>query len=106
MDWVIEQVFTLIGLGVLLLLVAAVAAPLESLGWWAGWTGKAPSLDEVAEGEFDETETIEAPPPKYLASGRFCRPPLRPFTPWAWLMRLRVVWPGTGIGWAAINPYF
>jgi hypothetical protein len=49
MSWLIEQIFSLIGLGLLLLLAAAVVAPLESLGWWAGWGGKAPRLEDYAE---------------------------------------------------------
>jgi len=40
MNWLIDQIFTLIGLGLFLFLIAAVLAPLESLGWWAGWGGK------------------------------------------------------------------
>lgn len=54
MSWVIDQIFSLIGLGLLLLLVAAVWAPLESLGWWAGWGGKAPRLEDYAsQGRLD-----------------------------------------------------
>jgi len=51
MNWLIDQIFTLIGLGLFLLLVAAVFAPLESLGWWAGWSGKPKRLEELMEGE-------------------------------------------------------
>jgi len=51
MNWLIDQIFTLIGLGLFLLLVAAVFAPLESLGWWAGWSGKPKRLEELVEGE-------------------------------------------------------
>jgi len=50
MNWLIDQIFTLIGLGLFLLLVAAVIAPLESLGWWAGWSGKPKRLEEIMEG--------------------------------------------------------
>ncbi len=45
-------VVDLIGIGLVLFLVAALLAPLESLGWWAGWFGAAeerpPSLGELA----------------------------------------------------------
>ena len=36
----IPLVFRLLGLGLLLLLIAAALAPFESLGWWAGWFGQ------------------------------------------------------------------
>ena len=51
MHWLIDQIFTLVGLGLFLLLVAAVLAPLESLGWWAGWSGKPKRLKDIIEGE-------------------------------------------------------
>jgi hypothetical protein len=51
MHWLIDQIFTLIGLGLFLVLIAAVLAPLESLGWWAGWSGKPRRLEELVEGE-------------------------------------------------------
>lgn len=40
MNWVFSQILWLIGVSLLLVLVAAVLAPFESLGWWAGWSGK------------------------------------------------------------------
>ena len=53
MHWLIEQIFTLIGLGLFLFLIAAVFAPLESLGWWAGWSGKPKRLEEIVEREVE-----------------------------------------------------
>ncbi len=47
MGWLLEQLLFLLGIGVLLLLVAGVLAPLESLGWWAGWSGKPRDLKEM-----------------------------------------------------------
>ena len=64
MGWLLDQIFTLIGLGLLLLIAAAVAAPLESLGWWAGWTGKAPALTDIDLDEVEEQEKIAPPPEK------------------------------------------
>jgi hypothetical protein len=49
---VISDLFTLVTIAVLLLLIAAIMAPLESLGWWAGWhpdrRGPDPTPDEAA----------------------------------------------------------
>ena len=64
MNWVIEQIFALIGLGLFLFLIAAVLAPLESLGWWAGWSGKPKRLEEIVDGNIvtaiDQTPVPEA----------------------------------------------
>jgi len=64
MNWLIDQIFALIGLGLFLLLVAAVFAPLESLGWWAGWSGKPKRLEEIMEGDVvaatDQPSALEA----------------------------------------------
>jgi hypothetical protein len=40
--WLLSQILLLIGLGFLLLLIGAILAPLESLGWWAGWSAEKP----------------------------------------------------------------
>lgn len=37
-SWLFSQIAALIGIGLLLLVVVWVLAPLESLGWWAGWS--------------------------------------------------------------------
>ena len=63
MHWVIDQIFTLIGLGLLLFLISAVLAPLESLGWWAGWSGKPKRLEEIVEGDV-VTATDQVPAPE------------------------------------------
>jgi len=63
MNWVIDQIFTLIGLGLFLFLIAAVFAPLESLGWWAGWSGKPKRLEEVVGGDVAK-ESNQAPIPE------------------------------------------
>lgn len=44
--WLWDQIGTLIGLALLLVLAAAVYAPLESLSWFAGWSGKKPDPRE------------------------------------------------------------
>ena len=49
MAWIISQVFMLFGLGLVVLLIVAVTAPLESLGWWAGWSGKKVDPNELLE---------------------------------------------------------
>ena len=51
MHWLINQIFTLIGLGLFLFLIAAIFSPLESLGWWAGWSGKPKRLEDFVEEE-------------------------------------------------------
>ncbi len=40
MSWLLSQTILLLLIGVVLFLVAALLAPLESLGWWAGWGGR------------------------------------------------------------------
>ena len=37
MSWILDPLFTLLCLAGLLLLLMALLAPLEALGWWAGW---------------------------------------------------------------------
>lgn len=37
MAWLIPEIVQLVGIVLLLILVAALIAPFESLGWWAGW---------------------------------------------------------------------
>ena len=65
MAWLIDQILTLIGLGILLLIAAAVFAPLESLGWWAGWSGRPPRLDELTEDiAGDGKDSAVEPPPE------------------------------------------
>jgi len=63
MHWLTDQIFTLIGLGLFLFLIAAVFAPLESLGWWAGWSGKPKGLEEIVGGEVVEVSD-QAPSPE------------------------------------------
>src|SRR3954447_13842212 len=37
MEWLIDNLMLLIGIALVALLVMALLAPLDSLGWWAGW---------------------------------------------------------------------
>jgi hypothetical protein len=65
MEWLFDQILTLIGLSFLLLIIAAVGAPLESLGWWAGWSGKPPRLDDLdIEAGKEEASVADLPPEK------------------------------------------
>ena len=57
----INSIFVLIGLGLLLVVFFAVLAPLESLGWWAGWSGKRLSLRSL-EHELADPALMEAAP--------------------------------------------
>src|SRR5262245_23217281 len=49
----IDNIMTLLGIAILAFLVMAVLAPLDSLGWWAGWrkreseTGEAPRAESA-----------------------------------------------------------
>jgi hypothetical protein len=54
MAWVLSQILALIGVALLVLIGAAVFAPLESLGWFAGWSGKPPKFKELAQEGIDE----------------------------------------------------
>jgi hypothetical protein len=38
LSWLAAEIFTLLGIGLLLLIIVSVLSPLESLGWWAGWS--------------------------------------------------------------------
>jgi hypothetical protein len=64
MAWVIDQIITLIGLGLLMLIGAALIAPLESLGWWAGWSGNPPGLDDVKDKDKKPVADGPEPPPE------------------------------------------
>ena len=44
MSWLIQHILSLLGIVLFLIFVGAVYAPLESLGWWAGWGGKRKAL--------------------------------------------------------------
>lgn len=48
-SWLLDKIFFLIGAVFLLILVAGVLAPLESLGWYAGWSGKKKALRGLGE---------------------------------------------------------
>ena len=49
--------------GLLLVIFAGVLAPLESLGWWAGWSGKEPQLD-LSDIEAPAEPSVEPQPEK------------------------------------------
>lgn len=53
MEWLFSQILSLIGIGLFIFAFAALIAPLESLGWWAGWSGKAPRL-KYLESDYGE----------------------------------------------------
>ncbi len=38
MNWLLDPLITLLGLGLLLAFTLAIASPFEALGWWAGWS--------------------------------------------------------------------
>lgn len=38
MNWLLDPLVTLLGLGLLLAFALAIASPFEALGWWAGWS--------------------------------------------------------------------
>lgn len=63
--WFIDQILTLLGLAFLLVLGAAVLAPLESLGWWAGWSGRPPRLDDLTgDNAESQPDPAAVPPPE------------------------------------------
>ena len=51
MEWLIDNLVLLISIALVAVLVMALLAPLDSLGWWAGWRTRksephaAPRLD-------------------------------------------------------------
>ena len=38
MSWLVAEILHLIAIAIVLFLIAALLAPFESLGWWAGWS--------------------------------------------------------------------
>jgi len=49
MGWVLSDILILFWVVLTLLILAAVFAPLESLGWWAGWSGKKVTPEDLLE---------------------------------------------------------
>jgi hypothetical protein len=67
MEWVLSQILSLIGIGLFIFALAALIAPLESLGWWAGWSGKAPRLKDLEADSGEKGEilaSLENPTPE------------------------------------------
>ncbi|MBI4928191.1 MAG: hypothetical protein HY835_10530 [Anaerolineae bacterium] len=62
MLWLFSQILALIGLGLLLVTIAALLAPFESLGWWAGWSGKKVDPEELLE----VNKVVPPPPPEKI----------------------------------------
>jgi hypothetical protein len=60
-SWLFNQILWLLGVILLLIVVAGVLAPLESLGWWAGWGGKKKALRDLEELD-SEKPTPDLPP--------------------------------------------
>ena len=53
------DVWLLVSVGVLAFLVAGALAPLEALGWWAGWFREVDAPDEVVQGEVSSPSSAE-----------------------------------------------
>lgn len=60
MEWLIDNLMLLIGIAVLAFLVMALLAPLDSLGWWAGWRKREPEQREAPEAAPDAPRPAEA----------------------------------------------
>jgi hypothetical protein len=54
MTWMIDEILAIIGLALLIILIAGILAPFESLGWWAGWDGKPVPMKKLLENENGE----------------------------------------------------
>jgi len=46
-EWLLDEIMVLFGIALLALLVMAVLAPLDSLGWWAGWRKRTAEHDDA-----------------------------------------------------------
>jgi hypothetical protein len=60
LEWLIDQFMVLVGIALLALLVMAVLAPLDSLGWWAGWRMRSPEQQEAPDPESVAVQPAEA----------------------------------------------
>lgn len=49
MTWALDQLFGLLGLGLLLVFSIAFVSPFEALGWWAGWSRRQLEPDRPGE---------------------------------------------------------
>jgi len=96
MDWLIDHLLLLVGVALLALLVMAVLAPLDSLGWWAGWRTRTPEQHEAPQPKAGTVQSAEAE--RYVvylsgigkASGRWSFPEEVDF-----IARLKAELPGT-----------
>ena len=60
MEWLIDNLVFLIGIALVALLVMALLAPLDSLGWWAGWRTRKADDHEVPQRDPDAIQPAEA----------------------------------------------
>src|SRR4051812_13890238 len=60
LGWLIDELMFLVGIALLALLVMALLAPLDSLGWWAGWRMRKPEQQEAPRPEPDGVQPAEA----------------------------------------------
>jgi len=96
LGWLTDQLLFLLGIALLALLVMAVLAPLDSLGWWAGWRHRETEPEAAPGPQPDAVETAEAE--RYVvylsgigkASGRWSYPEEADF-----IARLKAALPGT-----------
>jgi hypothetical protein len=96
MEWLIDNLLLLVGIALVGLLVMAVLAPLDSLGWWAGWRTREPDQHAATHPEAGVDRPAEAE--RYIvylsgigkASGRWSFPEEMDF-----VARLKQELPGT-----------
>jgi pimeloyl-ACP methyl ester carboxylesterase len=60
MGWILEDLLTLIYIGLIALLIMALLSPLESLGWWAGWRQRARYQSEATDDDAPRDVAPEA----------------------------------------------
>jgi hypothetical protein len=98
LGWLVDDLMLLLGIALLALLVMAVLAPIESLGWWAGWRTREPEPDGAPRPEPDAVQPVDAE--QYVvylsgigkASGRWSYPEEADF-----IARLKAALPGAVI---------
>jgi hypothetical protein len=96
MDWLIDNLMFLVGIALVALLVMALLAPLDSLGWWAGWRTRKSEQQAAPRRDPDAIQPAEAE--RYVvylsgigkASGRWSFPEEVDF-----IARLKKELPGT-----------
>jgi len=65
-SWLVTEILRLIAIAIVLFLIAALLAPFESLGWWAGWSRAWPSPVSLPAQPATQPHRADAAPSCYV----------------------------------------